>query len=65
MQRENRQARPTAFLTALVRNFLREKGAPPLDPDKLLPFPPARHYSTLEDSLNLLDSFFGSVSYGR
>lgn len=65
MLKENRQARPVAFLTACVRNFFREQGSPPLDPDKLLPFPPARHYTTLDESISVLDSFFGGVAHGR
>jgi len=61
IERENRQARPVALLTATVANMFNRSGQS-VEYVDLLPFPPGNKYLSEEESEHFLDNFFGKVA---
>lgn len=54
----------TAQLTALVFNYLREKSAPALSPEEILPFPPRGQRLSEAETELFLDRFFHTEPNG-
>jgi hypothetical protein len=61
MDKQNRLAAPTVRLTALVANLFRRENSAPIDAEAFLPFPPKPVYASEEQSIMLLDRYFGTA----
>jgi hypothetical protein len=62
--KQNRQAAPIARVTAVLLNMFAAKDSPSVDIESLLPFPPSPTYLNNDQSIAVLDRYFGAISKG-